>query len=87
LSDKSVKAVLVNIFGGIVQCDVIAKGILTAVDEVHVQVPVVVRLEGTNAEKGRELLNNSDFGVIAADNLASAAEQVVALANKEGKSA
>lgn len=83
LSDKSVKAVLVNIFGGIVQCDVIAQGILTAVDEVHVQVPVVVRLEGTNAEKGRALLNNSDFGVIAADNLASAAEQVVALANKD----
>lgn len=87
LSDHNVKAVLVNIFGGIVQCDVIAKGILTAVDEVHVQVPVVVRLEGTNAEKGRELLNNSDFDVIAADNLASAAEQVVALANMEGKSA
>jgi len=82
LSDKSVKAVLVNIFGGIVQCDVIAKGILTAVDEVHVTVPVVVRLEGTNAEKGRELLNNSDFGVVAADNLASAAEQVVALAKE-----
>jgi len=85
LSDKSVKAVLVNIFGGIVQCDVIAKGILTAVDEVHVQVPVVVRLEGTNAEKGRALLNDSDFGVVAADNLASAAEQVVALASNEGK--
>ena len=82
LSDKSVKAVLVNIFGGIVQCDVIAQGILTAVDEVHVQVPVVVRLEGTNAEKGRELLNNSDFGVVAADDLASAAEQVVALSKK-----
>ncbi len=87
LSDKNVKAVLVNIFGGIVQCDVIAKGILTAVDEVHVQVPVVVRLEGTNAEKGRELLNNSDFGVVAANNLASAAEQVVALANNDGASA
>jgi len=87
LSDHNVKAVLVNIFGGIVQCDVIAKGILTAVDEVHVKVPVVVRLEGTNAEKGRELLNNSDFGVIAADNLASAAEQVVELTNNEGKSA
>jgi len=82
LSDKSVKAVLVNIFGGIVQCNVIAQGILTAVDEVHVQVPVVVRLEGTNAEKGRELLNNSDFGVFAADNLASAAEQVVALSKE-----
>ncbi len=87
LSDKNVKAVLVNIFGGIVQCDVIAKGILTAVDEVHVQVPVVVRLEGTNAEKGRELLNNSSFGVVAADNLASAAEQVVELASNEGKGA
>lgn len=82
LSDHNVKAVLVNIFGGIVQCDVIAQGILTAVDEVHVTVPVVVRLEGTNAEKGRELLNNSDFGVIAAENLADAAEQVVALAEK-----
>jgi succinyl-CoA synthetase beta subunit len=87
LSDHNVKAVLVNIFGGIVQCDVIAKGILTAVDEVHVQVPVVVRLEGTNAEKGRELLNNSDFGVVAADNLASAAEQVVELAKNGGKGA
>jgi len=87
LSDKSVKAVLVNIFGGIVQCDVIAQGILTAVDEVHVQVPVIVRLEGTNVEKGKALLNNSDFGVVAADDLASAAEQAVALANKEGKAA
>jgi len=85
LSDKSVKAVLVNIFGGIVQCDVIAQGILTAVDEVHVQVPVIVRLEGTNVEKGKALLNDSDFGVVAADDLASAAEQAVALANNEGK--
>ncbi len=82
LSDTNVKAVLVNIFGGIVQCDVIANGILTAVDEVHVNVPVVVRLEGTNAEKGRELLNNSNLGLVAADNLASAAEQVVALAEE-----
>ena len=87
LSDDNVKAVLVNIFGGIVKCDVIAQGILTAVDEIHVQVPVVVRLEGTNAEQGRALLNDSDFGVIAADNLASAAEQVVILANKEGMGA
>lgn len=87
LSDDHVKAVLVNIFGGIVKCDVIAQGILTAVDEIHVQVPVVVRLEGTNAEQGRALLNDSDFGVIAADNLASAAEQVVILANKEGMGA
>ncbi len=87
LSDKNVKAVLVNIFGGIVQCDVIAKGVLTAVDQVHVQVPVIVRLEGTNVEKGKALLNESDFDVIAADDLASAAEQAVALANKEGKAA
>ncbi len=82
LSDQNVKAVLVNIFGGIVQCDVIAQGILTAVDEVHVSVPVIVRLEGTNAEKGRELLNNSGLGLVAADNLASAAEQAVALAKE-----
>ncbi len=82
LSDNNVKAVLVNIFGGIVHCNVIAQGILTAVDQVHVKVPVVVRLEGTNAEKGRELLNNSDFGVVAADDLVSAAEQVVALAKE-----
>ncbi len=82
LSDHNVKAVLVNIFGGIVQCDVIAQGILTAVDQVHVNVPVVVRLEGTNAEKGRALLNDSDLGLVAADNLASAAEQVVALAKE-----
>jgi len=82
LSDHNVKAVLVNIFGGIVKCDVIAQGILTAVDEVHVQVPVVVRLEGTNVEEGRALLNNSDFGVVAANDLASAAEQVVALSKE-----
>jgi succinyl-CoA synthetase beta subunit len=82
LSDQSVKAVLVNIFGGIVQCDVIAKGILAAVEEIDVTVPVVVRLEGTNAEKGRELLNNSGLGLATADNLASAAEQAVALAKE-----
>ena len=82
LSDSNVKAILVNIFGGIVQCDVIAKGILTAVSDVHVTIPVVVRLEGTNAEKGRELLNQSDFSLVAAENLADAAEQVVALAEK-----
>ena len=79
LSDPNVKAVLVNIFGGIVQCDIIANGILSAVEEIDVNVPVVVRLEGTNAEQGRELLNNSNIGLIAADDLASAAEQVVAL--------
>lgn len=82
LSDSKVKAVLVNIFGGIVQCDIIAKGILTAVSQVQVSIPVVVRLEGTNAEIGRELLNNSAFAVVAADNLDSAAQQAVALAQE-----
>jgi len=80
LSDHSVKAVLVNIFGGIVQCDIIAAGILAAVEQVHVAVPVVVRLEGTNAEQGRALLSNTGLNLYAADDLAHAAEQVVALA-------
>lgn len=80
LSDTNVKALLVNIFGGIVRCDVIAEGILAAVQEVHVTVPVVVRLEGTNAEQGRALLNDAKLAVVAANDLADAAERVVALA-------
>ncbi|WP_411727073.1 ADP-forming succinate--CoA ligase subunit beta [Methyloglobulus sp.] len=80
LSDSNVKAVLVNIFGGIVKCDVIAQGILAAVKEVHVTLPVVVRLEGTNVEAGRELLSNTGLNLYAADDLAHAAEQVVSLA-------
>lgn len=83
LSDDNVKAVLVNIFGGIVRCDMIAEGIIGAVKEVGVTVPVVVRLEGTNAEKGREVLANSDVDIIAAESLQSAAELVVKAA--EGK--
>ena len=79
LSDNKVKAVLVNIFGGIVKCDIIAEGILAAVKEIHVAVPVVVRLEGTNAEEGRALLNASGLDLVAAPDLASAAEQVVTL--------
>jgi succinyl-CoA synthetase beta subunit len=78
LSDSSVKAVLVNIFGGIVKCDVIASGILAAIEQVHVTVPVVVRLEGTNVEEGRALLSNTGLKIYAADDLAHAAEQVVA---------
>ena len=78
LSDSSVKAVLVNIFGGIVKCDVIASGILAAIEQIHVTVPVVVRLEGTNVEEGRALLSNTSLNIYAADNLAQAAEQVVA---------
>ena len=80
LSDDKVKAVLVNIFGGIVKCDVIAAGILAAVEQVHVTIPVVVRLEGTNAPAGRKLLSESNMAIVAADDLASAAEQVVKLA-------
>ena len=80
LSDGLVKAVLVNIFGGIVKCDEIAAGILAAVEEMHLTIPVVVRLEGTNAELGRDMLNHSGLGLIAADDLSSAAEHVVILA-------
>ncbi|NMP32734.1 ADP-forming succinate--CoA ligase subunit beta [Thalassotalea sp. M1531] len=83
LSDDNVSAVLVNIFGGIVRCDMIAEGIIGAVKEVGVNVPVVVRLEGTNAEAGREVLANSDVDIIAAESLKDAAEKVVAAA--EGK--
>jgi len=83
LSDDNVKAVLVNIFGGIVRCDMIAEGIIGAVKEVGVKVPVVVRLEGTNAELGRDVLANSDVDIIAASSLTDAAQQVVKAA--EGK--
>jgi len=77
LSDSGVKAVLVNIFGGIVRCDVIAKGILDAVKEVGVSLPVVVRLEGTNADEGRDILKNSGLDIIAAEDLEQAAIKVV----------
>ena len=80
LSNKNVAAILVNIFGGIVRCDLIAQGIISAVKEVGVRVPVVVRLEGTNAIKGRELLTKSGLDIIAADDLTSAAKKVVASA-------
>ncbi len=80
LADGAVKAVLVNIFGGIVKCDVIAQGILAAMAQIEVNVPVVVRLEGTNAEQGRALLTNTGLKLYAANDLNHAAEQVVALA-------
>ncbi|MBV1911038.1 MAG: ADP-forming succinate--CoA ligase subunit beta [Kangiellaceae bacterium] len=83
LTDDNVKAVLVNIFGGIVRCDLIAEGIIGAVEEVGVEVPVVVRLEGNNAEKGRKVLADSGLNIIAASGLADAAQKVVAAA--EGK--
>jgi len=80
LSNDKVAAILVNIFGGIVRCDDIAAGIISAVKDVGVRVPVVVRLEGTNVEKGRELLANSGLAIIAAEDLTDAAKKVVAAA-------
>ncbi len=77
LLDPNVKAVLINIFGGIVRCDVIAQGIIQAVKDVGVQVPVVVRLEGTNADEGRALLAQSGLAILAADSLTHAAELAV----------
>ncbi|MFI3247261.1 MAG: ADP-forming succinate--CoA ligase subunit beta [Ferrimonas sp.] len=83
LSDSNVKAVLVNIFGGIVRCDLIAEGVIGAVAEVGVTVPVVVRLEGNNAELGIQVLAESGLNIIAATSLTDAAQRVVAAA--EGK--
>ena len=77
LLDPNVKALLINIFGGIVRCDVIAEGIIQAVKEVGVQVPVVVRLEGTNADEGRTLLAQSGLAILAAESLTQAAELAV----------
>ncbi|MCG8369823.1 MAG: ADP-forming succinate--CoA ligase subunit beta [Proteobacteria bacterium] len=80
LSNESVEAILVNIFGGIVRCDLIAEGIITAVREVGVSVPVVVRLEGTNVDTGRDLLAGSGLDIIAAEDLTDAARKAVAAA-------
>lgn len=77
LTDSAVKAVLVNIFGGIVRCDLIAKGIVSAINEIGVSVPVIVRLEGTNADLGREILAQSNLNLIAVNSLTEAAEQAV----------
>ncbi|MGP3698253.1 ADP-forming succinate--CoA ligase subunit beta [Rhodobacter sp. NSM] len=76
-SDPNVKGILVNIFGGIMRCDIIAEGIIAAVKEVGLQVPLVVRLEGTNVEKGKEIIANSGLNVIAGDNLSDAAQKIV----------
>ncbi|MEQ9736436.1 MAG: succinate--CoA ligase subunit beta, partial [Algiphilus sp.] len=81
---SDVKAILVNIFGGIVRCDLIAEGIIEAVKQVGLKVPVVARLQGTNMEKGQELLRNSGLKITPVDDLTEAAETVVALARKEG---
>jgi succinyl-CoA synthetase beta subunit len=78
LRDDDVKAIFVNIFGGIVRCDMIAEGIIAAVKEVDVKVPVIVRLEGTNVEKGKEILKNSGLAIIPADDINDGAKKAVA---------
>jgi succinyl-CoA synthetase beta subunit len=80
LSDKSVKAVLINIFGGILRCDTLATGVVNAARELNIQVPVVVRMEGTNVELGRQILAESGFNFTVADGMKDAAEKVVRLA-------
>jgi succinyl-CoA synthetase beta subunit len=82
LSDAKVKSILVNIFGGIVRCDLIAEGIIQAAKEIGLSLPVIVRLEGTNAELGRELLTNSGMTIRVADNLTDAARQAVSAAQE-----
>ena len=84
LSDSKVKAVLVNIFGGIVRCDLIAEGIINAVKEVSISIPVVVRLEGTNVELGREMLNTSGLSITGVDDLTEAARKAVAMTRGMG---
>ena len=77
LSDDNVKAVLINIFGGIVRCDRVANGVVQAVKDLGLDVPVVVRLQGTNAEKARSILSESGVSIIPADSMKDAAEKVV----------
>ncbi len=81
LSDENVKAVLINIFGGIMRCDIVAAGVVEAAKKLGIKVPVVVRLEGTNVEKGQEILRNSGLSFIVADGMKDAAEKVVAATN------
>jgi succinyl-CoA synthetase beta subunit len=76
-ADPNVKGILVNIFGGIMRCDIIAEGVIAAVKEVGLKVPLVVRLEGTNVDLGKKILNESGLNVIAADDLADAAQKIV----------
>jgi len=81
MSDEKVKAILVNIFGGILKCDLLAQGIVAACQEVKPHVPMVVRLEGTNVDKGREILASSKLNIISANTMKEAAQKVVSLVN------
>jgi len=80
MSDKNVKAVLINIFGGILRCDILAEGVIAAVKDLGVRVPIVIRMEGTNVEKGKQMLRESGLNFTTADTMSEAAERVVALA-------
>jgi len=83
-ADPNVKGILVNIFGGIMRCDIIAEGVIAAVKEVGLQVPLVVRLEGTNVKEGKAILNQSGLDVISADDLDDAAQKIVSAVNGRG---
>jgi succinyl-CoA synthetase beta subunit len=85
LSDTNVKGILVNIFGGIMRCDIIAEGVVAAAKEMSIKVPLVVRLEGTNVELGKQILNNSGLAIIAANDLADAAQKIVGEVRKGKK--
>jgi succinyl-CoA synthetase beta subunit len=82
MSDKNVQAVLINIFGGILRCDVLAEGVIAAVKELGVKVPIVIRMEGTNVEQGKRMLHESGLNFTTADSMAEAAERVVALSQQ-----
>ena len=82
ISDKDVKAILINIFGGIMRCDIIAEGIVEAVNEMKLDKPLIVRLEGTNVERGKEILSNSGLEIVTAKNLEDAAEKAVDIVEK-----
>jgi succinyl-CoA synthetase beta subunit len=84
LSSKDVKGIFVNIFGGIMKCDIIAEGVVAATKELGLSVPLVVRLEGTNVQKGKEILNNSGLAIVAADNMKDGAQKIVELVKKGG---
>jgi succinyl-CoA synthetase beta subunit len=79
LSDPGVKGILVNIFGGIMRCDIIADGIVAAAKELQINVPLVVRLEGTNVDEGKNILNNSGIDIVSATDLDDAAKKIVEL--------
>ena len=83
LADEHVRAVLINIFGGIVRCDMVARGVVDAAKDIGVKAPIVVRLEGTNVEEGQRVLRDSGLNFTVADGMKDATEKVVAVANQQ----